>query len=223
MDINTGSKVTQDILELRKTLQRFPPRWDGMQAIIEMKNAGDRHWRQMEWIGFFAQYKLEKLLQTDSRIRFPGKTYGNMSFDFAGCINWDLKVHPNDKGSAILNDCEAIDASIAEHGSHGCVVICVDCAYDADDAAFKRWHDEVKGGVSNYEKERVTRGAKSRRRKTLAIVTDFVFIQLNALNVKELKIAQKGWRNSNGKPRRAKYSIKHHQIAEMAVGRLTLK
>jgi hypothetical protein len=223
MDKNTDLGVIRDIGELRDALRKIPANWDGMEAILEMKNAGHQHWRQMEWIGFYAQYKLEKLLPPNGRIRFPGDVYGNMSFDFAGVINWDLKVHPNDKKDATLNDFEAINASIDENGSHGCVVVCVDCQYDAYGAPFKHWHDELKGGVSKYEKERVARGAKSRRRKTLAVVTDIIFIQLNTKRVQQLKITQKGWRNSNGKPRRAKYAIKHQQIAEMAIERLTFK
>ena len=39
--------------EIEKRLRSVPIMWDGKNAILEMKNAGNRHWKQMEWIGFF--------------------------------------------------------------------------------------------------------------------------------------------------------------------------
>lgn len=38
------------ITELGQLLEKFPAVWDGRKAILEMRDAGYAHWKQMEWI-----------------------------------------------------------------------------------------------------------------------------------------------------------------------------
>ncbi len=203
--------IEKDKHLINSILEQFPIVWDGRIALIEMKNSGDKNWRQMEWIGFYAEFLFRKILSQNSKIRSVGDQYGNTKFDFSGHINWDLKSHPNSTPGAILNDCEAVDMSIKQHGVHGLIIICLDCEYDCD-GDFKKWHDLLKGKTSEYEKARIMRGAPSRKRKVTAKITDFKLILLDESNISHLGKKQEGWRNSNGTARRAKYYISKHQI-----------
>lgn len=204
-----------DIVTLREALRGLETKWDGKNSISRMKSIGSTHWRQMEWIGFYGEVVVRERLAQTSLINRVGDKFGNVTFDLKGTINWDIKTHPNSAPAAILNDCEATLLSIEKYGYHGLLIICVDCLYDETED-FKVWHDALKGGQSSYEKSRVERGAPSRRRKVAAKVTDISYIFLNSGNVHQLAKKQEGWRNSNGAPRRPKFSITHQQVIAMA-------
>lgn len=207
-----------DLAVLKKALSHIPAVWDGRECIEEMK-ARDYHWRQMEWIGFYGQMLAEDLLR--ELMQVPGKRYNNVLFDVSGNINWDIKVHPTTTASSILNDIEATEHSIKENGVHGLVMIAVNVEYD-EDGQFKRWHDALKGGKSDYEKERIKRGAPSRRRKVRAKVEEINFVLLTAENIGQLGTAQDGWRNSNGVARRPKYKITKAQMPLLVTERMPI-
>lgn len=198
---------------IRDLLQRLPREWDGKSAILDMKRHDDQ-WRQLEWIGFYGEMIAKKALHGHCKI--PGKRYGKVVFDVFCSVNWDIKVHPNQQRSAILNDREAIDLSIGEHGYHGLIMLCTDCTYDTD-GSFKVWHDALKGKMSVYEQERIYRGAPSRKRKTSATLTDIHIVLLNEETCRRLGSAQKDWRNAGGSPRREKYSITHVLMEELSI------
>ena len=42
--------------EIGKVLSKMPTAWDGRNSILEMKNVGFSHWKQMEWIGFIFNF-----------------------------------------------------------------------------------------------------------------------------------------------------------------------
>ena len=171
----------------------------------------------MEWIGFYGEMIAANALRDYCQI--PGDKYGRVSFDAFRDINWDLKVHPNTQNQAILNDAEAMDLSYGEYGHHGLIILCVDCAYD-EDGAFKAWHDQLKGGTSRYEQQRVARNAPSRKRKIAASLTEVALVVLDKERCRQLSKFQEGMRNSNGTPRRPKYAISHAQIAQFKLGLL---
>jgi len=205
------SQVETEANFLKERLQNLNKLWDGRTCILEMKNNNNPHWRQMEWIGFYGEFVTRKALINQTTINLEGDTFGKVIFDLAGTINWDIKVHPNSAKGAILNDCEAMDLSITKNDFHGLVILCVDCQFDIK-GDFKKWHDQLKGGTSDYEYKRVLRGARSRIRKESALLTDVKLILLDKTNIKQLGRAQEGWKNSNGAARKPKYSIKHSQL-----------
>ena len=94
--------------KMSELLSEMPTRWDGRQAILEMKNADYPHWKQMEWIGFYFQFLCDTKLS--SLMEIPGPKYGRVEFDGFAEIPWDFKAHPtkNAKGreskSVIVND-----------------------------------------------------------------------------------------------------------------------
>lgn len=100
-----SAKIIDKLAEL---LAEMPAEWEGRQAILEMKNAGYPHWKQMEWIGFYFQFLCDTKLS--SIMEIPGPKFGRVEFDGFSGIPWDFKAHPtkNAKGqegkSVIIND-----------------------------------------------------------------------------------------------------------------------
>ncbi len=215
--MSTAGEIQKDIETLSGVLTRIPFEWEGKQCITRMKQTGSTHWKQMEWIGFYAEFLIRGEFSKrpeNSQFCLEGDVYGNVSFDLKRTINWDIKTHPNTTHGAILNDCEAMDLSLENHGHHGILMICADCQYDTT-GEFKAWHDTLKGGTSAYEQERIQRRAPSRRRKVSARLTEARFIVLDPETIRGLNKKQKGWRNADGNLRRGKYAISNQQIEEL--------
>lgn len=220
----------EEVLSLFDVLSKSVPKYvDGKNAIIEMKNGGSRNWRQMEWIGFWFEFFLEKNL-IPILGGSKGPTYGTTQFDFKKKYVWDLKAHPSESKSLILNDQTAVKECVKSERGLGFIIISGQAEYDDAEGSFKKWHDSLKGKTSAYEKARVARGAPSRRRKI-----SFEPNHLHALwfdDTNELNSAvdngwlnsfQAGMRNSNSKLRPAKFSLNlsnaptNNLIAEMTL------
>ncbi len=190
----------------------LPTKWEGRSTILELKDA-DYMWRQMEWIGWYFEYKARSVL-IDALGGDLGPSFGRTVFDYQREFVWDFKAHPLNAGHwAIMNDCEAVNACIESFSGNGFVVAVGIAEYD--DGTFKQWHDALKGGQSEYELKRIQRQAPSRSRKTSFEISDYMTIFFEDRSSLERAIregwmsgdAQVGWRNSNGRPRRAKYKI----------------
>ncbi|MFN7171103.1 MAG: hypothetical protein ACK4NT_07725, partial [Candidatus Omnitrophota bacterium] len=130
-----------------------------------MKEGGFNQLKQMEWIGFYFQFLCEKLLQNIMTI--PGPKYGNVKFDGLKKIPWDFKAHAINTSShqIIVNDSEATANAIKDYGDVGLILAMGEVKYNDDKRTFQKWHEELKGGKSKYELERIRRGAWSRLRK----------------------------------------------------------
>lgn len=184
--------------------------WNGKNAILEMKNNNYLQWRQMEWIGFYFQFLCEKKLHDIMTI--PGNKYGNVQFDAFKTIQWDFKCHiQNDvngnlKTDLIINDIDAINNAINQYGAIGLVIGLGNAEYNDKDRTFQRWVEELKGGKSDYEKERIERGAFSRLRKVSFELNDILLVKINKENLKNLGMYKQG-RNSNGTQRNPKYEL----------------
>lgn len=190
--------------ELAKSLPKY---WDGKQCILEMKNAHNRQWKQMEWPGFFFQYCCETYLS--SIMRIPGPKYGRSEFDGLFNIPWDFKAHAINTSShnIIVNDREAIENGIEEYGSVGLILALGAVTYNDVSRAFQKWHQELKGGQSDYELERVSRGAWSRLRKSHFDLKQISFIELTAKTLSNCGSFQRNFRNADGSLRREKVLI----------------
>jgi hypothetical protein len=214
---------------------KVEPEWDGRESILEMKAAGSHHWRQMEWIGFYFEFKARQVLQVALGGSI-GPTYGRVTFDYTLQHVWDFKAHPTNgpvghqpQSWAYMNDSEAVDACIREHGAIGWLIACGRATYDVW-RQFKVWHDTMKGEQTDYVKDNVNRGARERPRKTHFLFDDLVVVVLGSPKEVEDAMAagwlrndmQMGQRNSNGRPRRSKYGVNvamylargglHHQV-----------
>ena len=220
----------EEVLSLFDVLSKSVPKYvDGKNAVIEMKNGGSRNWRQMEWIGFWFEFFFEKnLIPVLGGTRGP--TFGTTQFDFKKKYVWDLKAHPSEAKSLILNDQNAIKNCVTSEKGLGFIIISGIAKYDNSKSEFKKWHDDLKGGTSAYEKNRVARGASSRRRKISfepenlhALWFDDVSDINSAVRDGWLKSFQTDMKNSNGQPRPAKFQFnldavsKNNMIAEVKI------
>lgn len=194
-----------------KLQKGIPPVWDGKASIEYMKENGCHHWKQMEWPGFYFQFMCEKTLSKDNFMECPGKKYGKVEFDGFRDINWDFKAHSidpvkKDGGKIPTNGYNETMRAIDQYGQVCFIIASGVSIYDTD-GSFKKWHDELKGGISKYEKERVERKAPSRRRKTSFSFDELVFVWVNAETIQYCGKFQSAFRNSNGTARNAKVMI----------------
>jgi len=198
-------KYKKDIKLLKANLINLPKFWDGKESILELKEA-NYQWRQMEWWAFYFEYKVRNLLA--DKFSFPGDQYENVSFDFKGAINWDLKAHAikSNEHKVILNDKLAMEKSIEKMGCHGEIIALCDVEYNDNDRTFQKWHTELKGGKSEYELAREERTSISRYRKTKAELTEIILLLITKENIEDLDVHKQG-RNSNGSPRNPKYVL----------------
>lgn len=210
---------SKDVAKAKAALASLPCDWDGKKCVLELKQA-NYNWKQMEWWAFYFEHLCRQRLATVFEI--PGERFGTVRFDLKGSVNWDMKgkAIKSDKHDCILNDKTATDASINAHGSHGAMIALCDVEYNDENRTFQKWHSKLKGGLSTYEKERRTRTSVSRYRKTRAVLTEILFLRLDATSIGRLGEMKQG-RNSNGKPRPPKYLLDLEDIGGLLVDRLT--
>lgn len=183
-----------------------------------MKEGGSRQWRQMEWMGFYFEFLCQK--HFDGIIDIPGKKYGNTEFDAFQEISWDFKTHAANttNHNVITNDAEAVANTIDDYGHYGIILAIGEVEYNDEERTFKRWHDELKEGISQYEVNRINRGAMSRKRKTEFVFSEIHFICLNNETLNQCSGSfQKGFRNADGSPRRTKVMINIRKIPDVAL------
>lgn len=201
--------VSRTLIEdLGELLSIMPAVWDGRSAILEMKEANYKHWKQMEWIGFYFQFLCETRLPP--LIEIPGPKYGRVEFDGFSEIPWDFKAHPEknangqENNSVIVNDQLATTQAIHEYGAAGLILATGEATYNDEDRSFQMWHKELKGGLSNYERNRILRRAPSRLRKVAFRLKEIHLVLLNDQTIRQVSSFQEGFRNSDGSPRKAK-------------------
>lgn len=177
-----------------------------------MKKMGCRHWRQMEWIGFYFQFLCETHLPP--LVKTPGPRYGNVVFDGFHKIPWDFKAHAINTSShqVIVNDRVAIERGIRDYGAVGVILALGKVTYNDEKRTFQKWHSKLKGGKSEYERKRIRRGAWSRLRKVSFMTEQITFIRLTRAALKKAGSFQKGFRNADGSARRAKVLIDLEKI-----------
>ncbi|MBI2635663.1 MAG: hypothetical protein HYW79_03965 [Parcubacteria group bacterium] len=195
-------------IQLEKLLKKIPAFWDGRKAILEMKGTGYSHWKQMEWIGFYFQFLCDTKLSP--LVKIPGPKYNRVEFDGFAEIPWDFKAHPNknatgqENKSIIINDRLATIKAIKQFGEAGLILAIGDAEYNDENRSFQIWHKKLKGGLSNYEKQRILRKAPSRLRKTAFKLKEIKLVLMNNNMIRKLSSFQEGFRNSDGSPRNAK-------------------
>ena len=197
--------------------------WDGRKSILEMKESGFPHWKQMEWIGWYFQFLCERFLK--DIVEIPGPKLGNVRFDGSLKIPWDFKAHAINTSShqIIVNDSEATATGIKKFGSVGLILSMGKVEYNDEQRTFQKWHEALKGGKSKYELERIKRGAWSRLRKTEFNLEQISFIKIDDNVLIKCGSFQRDFRNSNGRPRREKVLLDLEKLDEEIVYFLDFK
>jgi len=206
-------------LEIEDRLKGIPVKWDGKESILEMRDAENRQWKQMEWIGFYFQFLCEKHFADLFQFQIP--RYGNASFDGFYNVPFDFKAHAmNTTNHKIpVNDREAIECGIRDYDSVGLIVAGGNVVYD-EDGTFHRWHDALKGEESKYVLENKKRGAWSRRRKCSMTLKQILIIEITGKTLANCRPFQTGFRNSDGSPRREKVLIDLNKLDEEIMHRI---
>jgi len=209
--------------EISEGFKKIPLVWDGRKSILEMKEAGFPHWKQMEWIGWYFQFLCEKFFK--DVLEIPGPKINNVTFDGFKVIPWDFKAHATKKSShqIIVNDSQATTVAIKNYGCVGLILALGKVKYNDDERTFQRWHEELKGGKSNYEIERIKRGAWSRLRKVEFNLQQIAFIKIDDDVLRKCGSFQRNFRNANGTPRREKVLLDLKKLDEEIIHSLDFK
>lgn len=203
----------KEIEEIFKKLkENLPTIWDGKESILFMKEHNCSQWKQMEWAGFYFQFMCENILGKNDFMKIPGPKYGNVEFDGFKNIPWDFKAHSakinaTNNFKIPTNGYNEIKMALNEYGTVGFIIINGFCEYDDDKQSFKKWHDELKGGTSSYETNRIKRGAPSRIRKINFKPYEINFVFVDNSNIDSCGKFQNNFRNSNGTPRKTKVML----------------
>mgnify|MGYP001415959703 FL=1 len=197
-------------------IKKMPMYWDGKKSILEMKENNGRHWKQMEWIGWYFEYWCNRNLKGVMEMPYS-KKYGNVSFDGYLKIPWDFKVHVTQSGDKIIvNDLQAIKKAIKDFGCVGLIIVTGPVVYD-ESQEFKKWHDEQKGKITDYVLKNIERGAPSRRRKVSMKISKISFVKLDDDCLKKYSSIHNQGRNSDGKPREPKVLLDLTKIGKHIV------
>ncbi len=200
-----------DVRAFKSKLSELPTIWDGKSSILELKEA-QFNWKQMEWIGFYFEFRVKQCLQSVCEI--PGDKYDRVEFDLKTEINWDIKASAIKSHShrIILNDKAAMDRSVQKYGYHGEIIGLCDVEYNDEDRSFQKWHTKLKGGLSKYEKKKMAIPASiSRYRKSSARLIDIVYLVFSESDLRKLDVMSQG-KNSNDKPRPPKYTLNLERV-----------
>ena len=186
-------------------IDKTPRHMDGVEAILEMKEAEFSQWRATEWQGFYFEFKVRPELINS--LGGGPKKIGSTSFDYALQRTWDMKVHStvtkDGKKSAsncLLNDAMSMNQA-AEEGGIGLMILSGIPTYDWE---FTRWHKKFRSGSDVEPKKPLKKEFESER-------IDFLFIPSRerleaAINNGELVVFKQGHQPS-GEARKIKYSL----------------
>lgn len=218
-EVANEAELAIDVLE-----QTFSPRVDGREAVLELKEA-EYNWKQMEWQGWYFEFTAFDAL-TDQLAGTVGPTFDSTEFDYQRNYVWDLKAHStttpsgNERRDMYLNDKTSVEECIRANDGIGFIVAHGDPEYDDDDRSFYHWHQELKGGKSEYVKRREERDASSRVRKRafhLNRISAYFVPSIGALRDGE----DAGWirprsqgRNADGSERPKKYVLYPDKVPE---------
>jgi hypothetical protein len=222
--------ISEEALTIRKLLiNSIPKQWDGKASILEMKSSGSKQWKQMEWPGFYFEFKANQCLLEKFGTSTPFKLDSRRNVDFSHeGKNWDFKHHTiqNNKNSWIpSNDVEFIEHCIQKTGHWGLIVGVGDSVMGEKSRTceFRVWHTNLGGGPSEYSRRKTAEGANTRARKISSNLEEIFLIEFTSIGQLNFAIEegwaspnfQKNMKNSNNVPRKAKYKFLLDKIADI--------
>jgi hypothetical protein len=145
------------------------PLWiDGKESILEMKKNNSPSWKEVEWPGHYIKYLIQNFC-----IQNPG--YNMSPFEdvkrhlVKGNFLWDVRVNDFKRSDTILGDVREYDRLTVSNNGVG--VILVDAQILTDRTGnFRKWHDELKGGLSAFSKRREKEGRREQPRKEKILI-----------------------------------------------------
>ncbi len=204
--------------EIVTALSKMPNKWDGCKVYQDWQNVSSPYLRQTEWIGWRFQEHCEQCLKPIQKFDFSGQRYGYADFDAFAEIPWDFKAHIRQNPSGLQThkvpgtDKRATLQAIKDYEAAGFILGIGDAVFNDENRSFQLWHDKFKGGLSEYEKERIFRGAPSRLRKTKFTLEEIWIIEIDKKLCENLGTFMEGFRNKDGSPRKAKVMLDLNKI-----------
>lgn len=218
--------------QIRKLLlENLPKQWDGKASILEMKNSGSSQWRQMEWPGFFFEFKSLQILKDTlgESPSFQINSKKNVDYSFQK-QNWDFKHHSLGKSKKPMvpsNDAELVERCIQENGHWGLVIGIGESVKGEKSRTceFHMWHTKLKGGPSRYSMKKIKEGATPRARKIKSTLVDIFLVEFTSIDQLNEAVSegwacpnfQKNMKNSNDKPRNSKYQFRLDKICDLNI------
>lgn len=190
--------------------------WVGKELGQSMLDAGDRNWRQIEWIGFGFEFLAKQYLKNHFMIHENIPVEHRDVFDAFNQFPWDLKTHVlrNARGNVTratpLNDMAAIDRVFETYNNFGLVIVDGNATFGDE---YEQWRMRSNGGVLSATQIRnAAEGRTSRKRKdTFSVekVSLFVFSaeDMAALKADKIMSEFKQGRQADGTPRNLKYKF----------------
>jgi len=190
------------------------PGVDGREAVVEMMENDFAGWREVEWAGYHIKYMVQKACREQLKGKVEPLSLGKRHLVKGGFL-WDSRLLANDVMRVILGGVEEYDKLISSwgNGSIGVLVVNVVANYDISED-FRRWHEELKGGPSDYTLEREAEGRPARERKTEYMIVNVMAYHFSKDDMdRGVKSGwlrddfQLGMRNWDGTPRNPKYML----------------
>jgi hypothetical protein len=150
-----SEKLLNDIIN---ALSKIPYKWDAREVYLHWKNTNSPYLRQTEWIGWRFQELCEQYLTPCEKFDFSRLRYGYADFDAFAEIPWDFKAHvrQNPRGLQTYKvpgtDRRATFQAIKDYKAVGFILGIGDAVFNDESRSFQRWHDKLKGGLSDYKK-----------------------------------------------------------------------
>ena len=184
---------------------------DGKDAIKEMNRANFGSWREAEWAGYYLKFIVHQAAVTNVISQFTPIVEAKHYLVKSNYL-WDVRLMDEDLSSLILADKARTDELVRDHGGIGVVVF--QAVYELDTTgAFKKWHENLGGGPSEYTMDRILRGAPPRIRKTGFMITNALALYLTAADIAEairngwMTLVAQNMRNQDGSIRNPKYML----------------
>lgn len=192
---------------------------DGLKAADWMQKRNIPSWKELEWPGFFIKHIAQDFFENHKKSKIKPFTEGK-KYRLKGEYLWDIRFHDVDKDPLIiLIDASDFENDIKQYNGMGIIIINAVVIPDKDDK-FRLEIEEMKGGLSEYEKKRRAEGIEPRQRKAgfYAYWGIAYFISpediLGNTDTWLMSNFQKNMRNSDDKPRNAKYIIDMENVPD---------
>lgn len=198
-----------------------PKEWVGIDCYQQMLEANWEDRRQTEWAGFYHEYRLSKFLDENPEFKHTvifqkNKTKDSIDLDLyypEMKTYGDLKAHT--VGDTIIgNSYETLEKAIKIGPLY--YVICEHTTIKDIEFQYRTllyWH--------NFIREEKLRShdpmSQKNRMKGQVNLVDFLIVQIDQFNMDRLSSFQKGFMNSDGNPRKEKFTINKKDIDNFLV------
>lgn len=204
-----------DLRALAKELVSHSPshKWDGTRSVLEMHAAHYSKCFQTEWQGWYLEYlaasstSLAGFLDV-TPLRMPCGGSRHATFDATDKSGnpWDLKTHCG-RDRILLNDATAIDNAIGTYGSVNFLILSGDLNRTEE---FSDWHRTWRHDNNPSKRRRsISKTKFSRKLAEAMFLNRLLVVELDATSLPFLDVFQEGYKNSNSRPRAAKYALSH--------------